>query len=227
MSSSRNNILDHPVQQYLHFDYKARYFIEGPSIESADLVFLCLHGYGQLSPYFIKKLKPLTDRSMVIVPEGLHRFYLNGNQGRVGASWMTKENRLDDIQNYLNYIDAIIDQVLGKSDIPIVVLGFSQGSATAGRWVAHTQRVVSDLILWSGMFPHDIDTAMDIPSWKKVSIYSVIGDKDPYISDDRLVSENKRCAFNGLELEEIRFNGGHEILADTLLEVRDRIQRKN
>ena len=40
----------------------------------------------------------------IIAPQGLHKFYLEGTSGRVGASWMTKENREDDIKNYLVYL---------------------------------------------------------------------------------------------------------------------------
>lgn len=194
-------------------------------MKSADSVFLCLHGYGQLAPYFIKKFEVISDTSLIIVPEGLHRFYLAGNDGRVGASWMTKEDRLIDIENYLHYIDAVVNEILGSSTRPIIVLGFSQGAATAGRWVSHTQRSVSNIILWSGMFPHDVETPNEKKTWKDIKIHSVLGNKDPYIGDDRFIAEKQRLTLNGLNADEFRFDGGHDILPNVLLQIKDRILR--
>src|SRR5690554_3872961 len=46
----------------------------------------------------------------------MHRFYRKGTQGRVGASWMTKEARLDDIEDNHKYLDKLAEHLLkGKS----------------------------------------------------------------------------------------------------------------
>jgi hypothetical protein len=50
--------------------------------------FVC-HGYGQLAAYFIRHFAFLTENApatVVIAPEGLSRFHLSGNGGRVGAT---------------------------------------------------------------------------------------------------------------------------------------------
>lgn len=93
----------------------------------APNVWFCLHGYGQLSEYFIKGFENLDpNEHYVIAPEGLHRFYLRGTSGRVGASWMTKEERLDDINDYVKYLDQVYDEVIDSNlNQKIIVLGLS------------------------------------------------------------------------------------------------------
>ena len=80
----------------------ARYITLGNK-EKADVLIVALHGYGQLSAYFSKNFSKLDQRYFIVIPEGLSRFYLSGTCGRVGASWMSKEERLWDIRDNLNY----------------------------------------------------------------------------------------------------------------------------
>ncbi|MGB1122955.1 MAG: hypothetical protein ACPG08_05475, partial [Flavobacteriales bacterium] len=121
----------------------ARYFTAGPAIAEANGVLIALHGYGQLPEFFMRRLQPLADAGWAIIaPEGLHRFYLEGAHGRVGASWMTKEAREDDIADYVRYLDALSAE-LGLTERRPVLLGFSQGVATASRWVAMGQTAFS------------------------------------------------------------------------------------
>ena len=97
-----------------------------------------MHGYGQMAKFFIRKFQSAEELGYTIIaPQGLHKFYLEGTSGRVGASWMTKENREDDIQNYLIYLNAVHSEISSEKNWDeIVILGFSQGVATAFRWLA-------------------------------------------------------------------------------------------
>ena len=66
----------------------ARWWSAGPmeGTERKGTLFV-LHGYGQLPEYFIRKFRPLSQAGWhVVAPEGAHRFYLQGTEGRVGAS---------------------------------------------------------------------------------------------------------------------------------------------
>jgi hypothetical protein len=59
---------------------------------------LVTHGYGQLAKTFIRRFEPIMDaQTLVVAPEGLSRFYWGGFDGPVVASWMTREDRLDEI----------------------------------------------------------------------------------------------------------------------------------
>ena len=72
--------------------------------------------------YFIKKFEQLKRPEILFVaPEGLHRFYLKGNAGRVGSSWMTKEDRLNDIDDYNRMLDQVAKEISENC-----------------RWVAHS-----------------------------------------------------------------------------------------
>src|SRR6266498_2722637 len=129
----------------------ARYFTLGrPDRE----VWFVLHGYGQLAALFLRHFEPLDDGTRLIVaPEGLSRFYLTEDpaERRVGASWMTREDRLTEIEDYVQYLDAVHADVVGSVDRSLVkvrVLGFSQGAATACRWASTGASRVDRLIVW-------------------------------------------------------------------------------
>ena len=111
-----------------------RYFTIG-DVNKADKLLYVLHGYGQLASYFIKSFEKISDSYLIIAPEGMHRFYLNGTSGRVGASWMTKEAREIDIHENTKNLDLLDQHILSKKTFKKkIILGFSQGGATAARW---------------------------------------------------------------------------------------------
>ena len=201
------------------FLFKARYYKTGPLDASTRQVWIVLHGYGQLAQYFIKKFDTLTNQSIgVIAPEGLSRFYLSEltEQGRrndkVGATWMTRENRLMDIGNYIHYLDAICEKELGSyKHLPVTILGFSQGCGTACRWAALGKIKFEKLVLWAGLFPPDMDfkSGHEVLSTKKT--YMVFGDQDPYLTPDRMAEFDQLATKLGIQPEKIVFNGKHEI----------------
>jgi predicted esterase len=211
-----------PVEHSVQFLSSARYYSLGP--ENAAQVWICLHGYGQLGRFFIRKFESISQNARIIVPEGLHRFYLEGNEGRVGASWMTKEDRLRDIRNQNTYLDTVLKEVSTGSRVEeIVVFGFSQGAATAGRWVETLQNKPKALVCWCGMFPHDVDISTHSNSWNSMELYEVMGHDDPYRSDSRYTSWLERASTAGVDVQSIEFQGGHEILSQALESLRDRI----
>ncbi len=210
----------------IHFHYKARYYTRGVLDYRTKKIWFVLHGYGQLAKYFINKFNMVSDAGgYVIAPEGLSKFYLEdvtsrartGNN-RVGATWMTRENRLTDIENYLAYLNSIYKQEVSndfKGEISI--LGFSQGAATATRWAIEANPFFHRLILWAGVLPPDMnfDKAHDILKGKKV--IEVFGKSDPYLTDDRLKEVTDLNNRLNIHPEIIEFDGGHEINEPALL----------
>src|SRR4051812_32598822 len=94
----------------------APYFIEGTLTESIQEIWIVFHGYGQLSRYFIRHFEALVnDHTAVIAPQGLSKYYIDSKHDRVGASWMTKEDRETDIKNQFIYLDAVLKDVLNKT----------------------------------------------------------------------------------------------------------------
>jgi predicted esterase len=211
----------------IEFSFRARYYKSTEINPATKAIWFVLHGYGQLAQFFIRKFSVLSEHQIcVIAPEGLSRFYLqnfdtSGSRGsdRVGATWMTKENRAMDIQNYLTYLTAIYKKEVGESEIPVNVLGFSQGSATASRWALSGNINFNNLILWAGIFPPDMDFQNGREILKGKSVYHVYGTSDPFLSDSRFQEMKMLADKLGASITEITFEGAHDIDSPTLLKL--------
>ncbi len=174
-------------------------------------VWVVLHGYGQLAQYFIQKFEPLLQKNIAVVaPEGPSLFYLHGTNGRVGATWMTREFREQAIQNYVAYLQQIYNtlKLHGKR---LVLLGFSQGSSTLIRWVVKHQISFEKLILWAGTFPPDVDAEACRHALSKRATYYVYGDQDEYITPERMALQQALFKAHHFKPELVRFAGRHTI----------------
>ncbi len=182
--------------------------------------FVC-HGYGQLSRYFIKKFEGLNpDENYVIAPQGLSKFYLDGNYGRVGASWLTKEERTLDLENQLKYLKAVYDQGLKKLDMSkfqLILLGFSQGVATISRFTARHKVLFNRLVLIAGGFPHELTDEDFQYLGNPGEVLTLVGDKDQYYHQAIYEQEISRMksVFHG-KLTHHVFDGKHELTAEII-----------
>ncbi|MFT7345493.1 MAG: putative esterase, partial [Lentimonas sp.] len=100
--------MSNPQKTELKIDKTAKVSVLKNEENPNDQLLIVLHGYGQLSQFFIQKFSSLTHQCDIIAPEGMHRFYLNGSSGRVGASWMTKEERETDIEDNQKYLEEVL-----------------------------------------------------------------------------------------------------------------------
>jgi predicted esterase len=199
------------MQHQLNFQLKARYHKLGEVNASTKQIWWVLHGYGQLSQFFIQKFEVLAKQNIcVIAPEGLSKFYLSGNSGRVGASWMTRENRQMDIEN-LNAIYRIENPT---PQISTTLFGFSQGAATAVRWAMDGEVKFERLILWAGLFPPDMDFEKGNRLLKDKKIIEVLGKQDQFITEDKVAEMIKLNQLLNLNPTIIEFDGKHEINED-------------
>jgi len=172
------------IENHLAVLRTARYYTLGDLTEHTQSVWFCLHGYGQLAQYFGQKFMDLNDcRTVVVVPEGLSRFYLNNEYKRMGASWQTREDREHEIEDFTAYLNSLYDLVLSKSasTLRITLLGFSQGAATACRWVTNGHIRVDRLILWAGYFPDGLRNLIDTTRLTNVDTHYVYGNQDAYL----------------------------------------------
>jgi predicted esterase len=210
----------------IHVNFKARYYKLGDA-SSARQIWFVLHGYGQLARYFIKKFEALAGNDIcILAPEGLSRFYLedvssraqSGNN-RVGATWMTKEDRLTDIENYITYLNSIYRHEVYNTTAPVTILGFSQGAATASRWVQQGTVQFQRLILWAGILPPDMDLDKSMNTLRNKKIIFVYGTEDPFINDKRFEEMRHIAEQLSLSLEVISFEGKHELDDFTLLKL--------
>lgn len=207
------------MENSISFTYQARYFTFGKF--NAPHLILALHGYGQLANYFIKKFEVLnSEKYFVVVPEGLHRFYTNGTSGRVGASWMTKESRETDITNYIKFLNAISTEINFKNYHKITFLGFSQGGATASRFLAQSQFQVHQFILWAAVFPPDIDQSK-FNFFAHTKNYFVIGDSDEYYKAEDIVKEEEKMNALNISMKFVRYTGNHNLDMNVLQSILD------
>jgi predicted esterase len=188
------------------------------------------HGYGQLANYFIGNFEVLqNEQTIVVAPEGLHRFYWEKFSGRVVASWMTKEDREDDIKDYINYLNHVYKEVLDSvkdQNVKIHVLGFSQGTATVCRWLASGNVRVDNLILWAGFFPEDMNFKINKNAFDSVKITLAIGDDDEFINDVKVKEQEMLLNKNDISYDLLRFSGKHIIPAKPLLQLAERFRSK-
>ncbi len=211
-------------EHHLSATRTARYYTFGPPAGAAREIWFVLHGYGQLAGRFLHAFEPLDDGTRCLVaPEGLSRFYLESGGGgrahdKVGASWMTREDRLTDIADYVRYLDALHTDVLRERGSPgtVCVLGFSQGTATAARWLAQGTARADRLVLYGGEVPPDLDLSAARARWERMALTLVAGSEDPYITPKVLARDEARLRDCGIAFRVERFEGGHEIRADVL-----------
>jgi predicted esterase len=215
------------IEHELEFNFKARYYTLGSIKPDTKGIWFVIHGYGQLAKYFIKKFQILESHKIcVVAPEGLSRFYLENfeagkgrNNDRVGATWMTKENRQADIHNYITFLNKLYQHILAGRKLPTTILGFSQGAATASRWALGPQIDYQQLIIWSGVFPPDMDIASAHAKLKDKEVKFVYGNKDPFLTDARFVEMEEIRKQLKVEVSTSTFDGGHEIDESALLQL--------
>jgi len=195
-----------------------RYFTHG-NIGKANKLLFVLHGYGQLAEFFIRKFHFLEDDYFIVAPEGMHRFYLKGSSGRVGASWMTKEDRESDINDNINYLNQLYDVISSNKKFDkIILLGFSQGGATAARWFNSFQRDIDAHISWASVYPPDLALTTHK---RNMNNYFAIGDKDEFFSDQKL--KETIFFYKKLNYTTFTFDGKHNIQPFTLKEILNQI----
>ncbi len=195
--------------------------------EKSKTLLIALHGYGQLVPYFIRKFQQInSDEILVIAPEGLHRFYLNGTSGRVGASWMTKEARLDDINDNITYLNQVYSAYNQNHTFQkVIVLGFSQGAATAARWIEKTDFKIDVFIQWAGVFPPDLELDKENSKIRNMKHLYVVGKDDPYFAENlgNEYNQSEWLKKHNFHPEIITFEGKHDIDATTLNEILQKV----
>jgi len=180
----------------------------------ANYYWLACHGYGELVRYFINKFTALDDEHFVVAPEGLNRFYLNGFSGRVGANWMTKEDREQDIETNNQYLTQVYN-TYSFQEKTFIAFGFSQGTETLSRWLVNQCIAPKAIILWGNGLPEDLSDECNL-LWKDTKIYFVVGTNDDFITPERLALKKGLFDKHLLEYELVSYEGEHKIIPSLL-----------
>jgi predicted esterase len=206
------------LENHLIVSKTARYYTSPATIGKVKSIWFVCHGYRQLAANFINKFSSIfNDETLVVAPEGFHRFYIEGFSGKVGASWMTREDRLNDIKDYVNFLDALYKHLKQEykltKNCTVNLLGFSQGAATVCRWVSKGNVPTNNLILWAGVFPPDISENIE---FKNLATYVLLGDQDEFTSSEIFNSQEEELKNHGIDYHFIGFKGKHDIYSEPL-----------
>ncbi|HEX7051977.1 MAG TPA: hypothetical protein VF188_17345 [Longimicrobiales bacterium] len=225
------SVEDAPIaEHHLTVSRTARYATLGDPDGPFDQIWFVCHGYRQLAARFIRRFLPLADGTRLIVaPEALNRFYVGDPDGvhgpgtRVGGTWMTREDRQAEIDDYVRYLDALHAHILAQVDLnavrEIVALGFSQGAATAARWAALGQAHLDRLILWGAGPPPDLDLESAAERLRGLRLTRVAGAADAGDGPAAAARDAERLREHGIPLRVITFPGGHRLDVGVLAEL--------
>ncbi|MDZ4845066.1 MAG: hypothetical protein SH857_05895 [Chitinophagales bacterium] len=199
-------------EHHLTIPKTARYYSLGEISKDTNTVWLVCHGYAQLAGEFIKEFESLAANDVLIIaPEALSKFYTKGFFGTVGATWMTKEDRLNEIKDYINYLNTLFLKI--KSEVSPTaqthILGFSQGCSTICRWIAEKNPAYAALWLCSGSIPDDLDFAKFKNAIEKSPAHYLLGNADPFIGEKDVLAFEERIKGHQLPLQVHRFTGEH------------------
>ena len=202
----------------------ARYFTLDPGGE-VRAVWFVLHGYGQLAAYFLRHFQAIQDgHTLVVAPEALSRFYLP-DHSRVGASWMTKEDRETEIDDYLDFLDGVYERIFEREDraaVRATLLGFSQGAATASRWGVLGRARFDQLLLWAGNIAHDLDLDAHADALRRLGLTFVVGRDDALVTPEHIKAHEATLARHGIPFRLVPFDGDHRLDAETLRQLAGR-----
>ncbi len=207
-------------EKHIEVSLKASYRTLNALRDSTQKIWIVFHGQGQLTEFFLKKFEALNpNEHFIIAPQGLSKYYLNGFTGRVGASWMTKEDRLTEIENQARYIDAVVRTEIGDHPAEKVLLGFSQGTATLMRYAKHAKLAIDKMILWAGTIPPELTPEM-IRHWSNIEPHYVYGNEDQFDRDGQFDKEHQKLEILLERLVQKHiFQGKHEVLPEVLLTI--------
>jgi predicted esterase len=206
-----------------------RYVVMGAPPERARRIWFVLHGYGMLATRFARTFEGcIPDDTCVIAPEGLSRFYLEmprpdgGHLQRVGATWLTRESRETEIRDTHHWLDGVHDDVLAAcvgatGRAPITgVLGFSQGVATAMRWIASGHVAPAQFVAWAGGLAADVDAVAYTAKMRTAETVLVVGHADPFATPAAAAAIAASLAALAVPHRTQTFEGAHHLDAPTL-----------
>jgi predicted esterase len=205
----------------------ARYYVLGdPGPDIDDVWFVC-HGYGQLASDFITEFECIADpRRLIVAPEALNRYYIStapefhGPESQVGATWMTRADREAEIDDYVNYLDDLYAEImgdLGGRKVSVSVLGFSQGGATANRWLTRGAARTDRLLMWGSLLASDSDLNEAAAYFRDTDLVIIYGTRDQF-ADQKMISDYmKLMNSSSIPHTVVTFDGGHRMDRDTLI----------
>ncbi|MDQ2889439.1 MAG: dienelactone hydrolase family protein [Gemmatimonadota bacterium] len=208
----------------------ARYYQIGSPNPLVRDVWIACHGFSQLAADFAVPFQSLEDDTRVIVvPEALSRFYLDTRPGhsagsKVGATWLTREDRHAEIADMVGYLDAVYERILDelaahgvhRERSRVHALGFSQGGPAVARWAASGTAVIDRLVSWAHAIPQDVNLRALGERRPRLAIDVVYGTRDRFIGEDAIEEERAMLEASGIPFRMHPFPGGHTLNVATI-----------
>ena len=202
-------------QHSIRISKTAHYYTMGNDINAADNIWILIHGYGQLASRMIGKFSCDTSyNNFYIAPEALSKYYVRRQPNQVGASWMTQEHRLDEIEDYVSYLTELITPIADnlQDHQNLNILGFSQGTSTMWRWINHSRLNFKTIVHWAGEFPKEINYGTITPYLHTIDHkYFCLGDNDEYLTEEHKQLLQAFVKSNDLNMKFKFFSGTHVI----------------
>lgn len=200
------------IEKNVTYEIKNSYSVLNEHTPQTKNVWLVFHGIGYLSRYFLKYFKHLDpEENYIIAPQAQSKYYLNGEYKHVGASWLTRENLKEGIENTLNYIDAVYEAENLANVENLNIMGYSQGVSVATRFVAHRKIHCKNLIMHSGKLPQELKYE-NFKFLEDTRFSFIYGSEDEYLNSEIVTTEEQRLKNifpNNLEI--LKFKGGHTV----------------
>jgi predicted esterase len=138
---------------------------------------------------------------------------------KVGALWMTKEDRDAEIADIVNYLDTLYERIVSelashgvdRENYRVHALGFSQGGPAVCRWAARGSAVVDHLVPWAHAIPKDVNVRALGERRPNLHIDMVYGTRDRFIAEDAI--EEQRAILEAADVPFLMraFKGGHAL----------------
>ncbi len=205
-----------PQVQHVRFKVArtAHCYVMGPTDGTATELWIACHGYGQLAKHFICRFDVVQDdHRLIVAPQGLSLYYTKGLNKQPGASWMTRENRLDEIEDYATWLQIVYGHFVGQcASCPrIILFGFSQGCATVMRWIVRCRPHFDVLMLWAGLTPEDIDYKPLHPYFAERQLWQAWSPQDEFLPTARQQWQHQFNSMQGLNFTYFIYKGGHRL----------------
>lgn len=205
---------------FLPITKTARICTLGEANANTNEILLVLHGYRQLAENFIRYFQCVTQENRLIVaPEALSRFYVEGYTGKVGASWMTKADReweIHDQTQYLNQVATHFQALCPNAKIHL--LGFSQGVATAWRWLINGNADIQSLTTWCGQIPLEFPENLKA-QLTQIPFRTVYATQDEFAPVSHWEQQNAALREMFPQLQTFHFEGKHTLNEAVLKEI--------
>jgi predicted esterase len=132
---------------------------------------------------------------------------------------MTRADRDVEIADYVAYLDDLYDEIFtraSREEVSVTVVGFSQGGATANRWLTRGRARADRLIMWGALLATDSDLNQAATFFRGVKLTMVIGTRDKFTDEGMISKYEKLLREKNVPFELVSFDGGHRMDRSTL-----------